>query len=146
MAFKEAVVPDVFSQEQFEQLIQQIESEAMDEMLMAGPPEAMPMAPPVAPMQTGGLVPGNGDGMADDILVTADAGTPQAQDVAIGSGEFVVAADVVSGLGSGNTDRGAEVLEQLQDDVRVQRTGTPQQPPPIDLSDVLPGTYGEQYA
>ena len=98
------------------------------------------------PMQTGGLVPGNGDGMADDIVVTADQGLPHEQDIAIGSGEYVLAADVVSGLGSGNTDRGAEVLDQLQSDVRIERTGTPQQPPPIDLSDVLPETYGGRYA
>ena len=57
-----------------------------------------------------------------------------------------MAGDVVSGLGSGNTDAGAEVLDQLQQDVRIERTGSPQQPPPIDLSDVLPGTYGGQYA
>jgi hypothetical protein len=96
--------------------------------------------------QAGGIIPGNGDAMADNIITTADAGTPDAQDIAISSGEYVLAGDVVSGLGSGNTQRGAEVLDQLQADVRMDRTGSPQQPPPIDLSDVLPGTYGEEYA
>jgi len=98
------------------------------------------------PRQAGGIIPGNGDAMADNIITTADAGTPDAQDIAISSGEYVVAGDVVSGLGSGNTSRGAEVLDQLQSDVRMDRTGSPQQPPPIDLADVLPGTYGEEYA
>ena len=122
---------------------------------MALPAEEM-MAPPAEMMrgggyipfyrQAGGIIPGNGDAMADDIITTADAGTPDAQKIAISSGEYVVAGDVVSGLGSGNTERGAEVLDQLQDDVRMDRTGSPQQPPPINLSDVLPGTYGEQYA
>ena len=98
------------------------------------------------PMQEGGLLAGQGDGMADDVLVTADAGTPEAQPVALSKGEFIVAADVVSGLGNGNTDEGAAVLEQLQADVRMERSGSPQQPAPIDLSEVLPGTYGEQYA
>ena len=97
-------------------------------------------------VQAGGLIPGNGSGMADNIITTADAGPPEAQDIAISSGEYVVAGDVVSGLCSGNTDRSAEVLDQLQDDVRIDRTGSPQQPPPIDLSQVLPGTYGDQYA
>ena len=63
--------------------------------------------------------------------------------MAISSGEYVVAGDVVSGLGSGNTSAGAEVLDQLQENVRRNRTGSPQQPPPIDLSKVLPRTYGE---
>jgi len=98
------------------------------------------------PMQAGGLIPGNGDAMADDIITTADAGTPGAQDIAISSGEYIVAGDVVSGLGSGNSQAGAEVLDQLQQDVRMERTGSPEQPPPIDLSEVLPATYGEEYA
>ena len=100
---------------------------------------------PTAPMQSGGMIPGNGDAMADDIRLVADAGTPDAQPIDISSGEFVIAGDVVSHLGSGNTDRGAEVLEQLQEDVRVNRTGTPDQAPPIQLDEVLPATYGERY-
>tara|TARA_R100001143_G_scaffold12165_1_gene13540 strand:+ start:79 stop:372 length:294 start_codon:yes stop_codon:yes gene_type:complete len=97
-------------------------------------------------MQLGGLIPGNGDAMADDIITTADEGTPDAQKIAVSSGEYVVAGDVVSGLGSGNTDAGAEVLDQLQEDVRMARTGANGQPPPIDLSGVLPATYGNRYA
>ncbi len=93
-------------------------------------------------MPSGGKIPGNGDAMADDIRLIADAGTPQAQPIDISSGEFVIAGDVVSHLGSGNTDRGAAVLEQFQKDVRVNRTGTDQQAPPIALQEVLPGTYG----
>ena len=115
----------------------------------AGPaPEEMMQAAPVPQemMQAGGMIPGNGDAMADDIITTADAGTPNAQDIAISSGEYVIAGDVVSGLGSGNTMAGAEVLNQLQEDVRAGRNGSPEQPPPIDLSEVLPGTYGDQYA
>jgi len=105
------------------------------------PPQAMRMAP-----QIGGLIPGDGDAMADNIIVTADEGLPQAQDIAVSSGEYIVAGDVVSGLGSGSTDAGADVLDQLQDDVRMDRTGSPVQPPSIDLSEVLPATYGERYA
>ena len=97
-------------------------------------------------MQEGGLLTGEGDGMADDVLVTADAGTPEAQPVALSKGEFIVAADVVSGLGNGNTDEGAAILEQMQDEVRMGRTGSPQQPPPLDLQEVLPEPYGEEYA
>ena len=141
------------------ELVQMVE--ASDE----GPRGALPMVPPSMtptapmspqgqsglriprlPMQVGGLIPGNGDAMADDIITTADAGTPTAQDIAISSGEYVVAGDVVSGLGSGNSEAGAEVLDQFQEDVRMDRTGSPVQPPPIDLSEVLPATYGQRYA
>jgi hypothetical protein len=97
-------------------------------------------------MQSGGLIAGNGDAMADDIITMADEGTPDAQKIAVSSGEYVVAGDVVSGLGSGNTDAGAEVLDQLQEDVRMSRTGASGQPPPMDLSEVLPATYGNRYA
>jgi len=116
-------------------------------MLPTAPPAMPPAMPPAAPsMQVGGLIPGNGDAMADDIITVADEGTPDAQKIAISSGEYVVAGDVVSGLGSGNTDAGAEVLDQLQEDVRMSRTGANGQPPPMDLSEVLPATYGGRYA
>ena len=145
MAFKEAVVPDIFSLQEFDQLMDQIQSDIMSRQ--QGPPVGPPMGPPAdLPMQVGGLIPGNGDAMADNIITTADEGTSDAQKIAISSGEYVVAGDVVSGLGSGNTDAGAEVLDQLQDDVRIDRTGTPQQPPPMNLSEVLPATYGDRYA
>jgi len=98
------------------------------------------------PMQTGGLIPGSGDAMADDKLGIVDAGQPSAYPIRYSSGEFIVAGDVVAGLGSGNSEAGAEVLNNLQDDVRMARNGTTEQAPPIDLSEVLPGTYGERYA
>lgn len=145
---------DAFGEEALMELVQLVGSGTMAEAPMA--PEMSPMMqpppmqpagpPPVAPMNLGGLISGNGDAMADDIITMADGGTPGEQKVAISSGEYVVAGDVVSGLGSGNTGAGAEVLDQLQQDVRMSRTGSPQQPPPIDLSEVLPRTYGEEYA
>tara|TARA_R110002020_G_scaffold317614_1_gene533258 strand:- start:377 stop:2047 length:1671 start_codon:yes stop_codon:yes gene_type:complete len=146
-------IREAFGDVEFQGLMAQLQGGGAQEMDL--PVEEM-MAPPAEMMrgggyipfyrQAGGIIPGNGDAMADDIITTADAGSPDAQDIAISSGEYVVAGDVVSGLGSGNTERGAEVLDQLQDDVRMDRTGSPQQPPPINLSDVLPGTYGEEYA
>tara|TARA_R110002153_G_scaffold125423_2_gene272477 strand:+ start:416 stop:1132 length:717 start_codon:yes stop_codon:yes gene_type:complete len=124
---------EAFPEDQFAQLMAELQG--MQQQMAA------PM-----PRQLGGIVPGNGDAMADNIVTTADAGTPSAQPVAISSGEYVVAGDVVSGLGSGNTQRGAAVLDDLQDNVRMDRTGSSQQPPPIDLSGVLPKTYGNDYA
>ena len=100
---------------------------------------------PVA-RQQGGLVPGAGDAMRDNLLGVVDHGQDNAYPIKFSSGEFVVAGDVVAGLGSGNTNAGAEVLNNLQDDVRMARNGTTEQAPPIDLSEVLPGTYGGKYA
>jgi len=63
------------------------------------------------------------DGMADTIPATIDGKDP----AALAGGEFVVAADVVSGLGNGNSDAGAKELYKLMDRVRQARTGTTQQ-------------------
>jgi len=99
-------------------------------------------------MQAGGLINGGGgDAMSDDIYVNAEMeANGQTQPIAVSSGEYIVPGDVVSHLGSGNTEGGADVMDQFIEDVRVQRTGTPVQPDPIDLSDVLPDTYGDRYA
>ena len=37
-------------------------------------------------------------------------------------GEHIVAADVVSGLGDGNSDAGADVLDEMMENVRAART------------------------
>ena len=63
------------------------------------------------------------DGMADTIPATIDNKDP----AALSGGEFVVAADVVSGLGNGNSDAGAKELYNMMDRVRKARTGTTQQ-------------------
>ena len=63
------------------------------------------------------------DGMADTIPATIDNKDP----AALSGGEFVVAADVVSGLGNGNSDAGARELYNMMDRVRKARTGTIQQ-------------------
>ena len=96
----------------------------------------------------GGLINGGGgDAMADDIFVDAEMGSNgERQTIAVSAGEYIIPGDVVGHLGSGATGGGANVLDQFVEDVRIDRTGSPEQPGPIDLSDVLPGTYGERYA
>ena len=96
----------------------------------------------------GGLINGGGgDAMADDIFVDAEMGSNgEKQTIAVSAGEYIIPGDVVGHLGSGATGGGANVLDQFVEDVRINRTGSPEQPGPIDLSDVLPGTYGERYA
>ena len=81
-----------------------------------------------------GTVRGAGDGMDD--LVPASMGE---QDVLLSEGEFVVPADVVSGIGNGSTDAGAERLYGMLDRVREMRNGgSTKQPPQIRAMDALP--------
>ena len=75
----------------------------------------------------GGPVP-VGDGMSDSVPANIDGVEP----VALSEGEFVVPADVVSGLGNGSTNAGAQRLNELMSNVRQSRTGTTNQAPPIN--------------
>jgi hypothetical protein len=74
-----------------------------------------------------GRVRGAGGGMDD--LVPGDI--EGRQKVRLADGEFVVPADVVSGLGDGSTDHGVRKLHGLMDKVRQQRTGMNAQPKSI---------------
>jgi hypothetical protein len=51
--------------------------------------------------------------------------------VAVSPGEYIVPADVVSGLGDGSSKSGADILDELNQAVRMARTGTTQQPRPL---------------
>jgi hypothetical protein len=74
------------------------------------------------------------DGMADKIPASIDGKDP----AALSGGEFVVPADVVSGMGNGNSDAGAKNLYAMMDRVRQARTGTTKQAPAIDPDKMLP--------
>jgi len=82
-----------------------------------------------------GMVKGMGDGMDDMIPASM---TDSDQDVLLSDGEFVVPADVVSGLGNGSSDAGADKLEDMMDRVRELRTGGRTQPPDIPDEMMLP--------
>ena len=82
-----------------------------------------------------GMVEGPGDGMDDFVPAAMDDGS---QDVLLSDGEFVVPADVVSGLGNGSTDAGAEELYDMMDRVRQERTGTTEQPDQVKVGGLLP--------
>ena len=90
---------------------------------VAGNPEA----------QTEGIISGTGGGMDDEIMGVIG----EQQDIAVSPGEYIVAADVLSGLGDGDTNAGADVMDQVAANVRAARTGG-RQPAPIDLSKVMP--------
>ena len=73
------------------------------------------------------------DGMADQIPATIDNNQP----AALSDGEFVVPADVVSHLGNGNSNAGAEQLYGMMDKIRKARTGSTKQGRQIDANKFL---------
>jgi hypothetical protein len=83
---------------------------------------------------TEGMIEGIGDGMDDMIPATLEG----EQDVVLSDGEFIVPADVVSGLGNGSTDAGAKSLYEMMDRVREMRTGMSDQPDQVPQDMMLP--------
>jgi hypothetical protein len=77
----------------------------------------------VAPQGQGYYLGGPTDGMADQIPATIDNKQP----AALSDGEFVIPADVVSHLGNGNSNSGAEQLYGMMDRIRKARTGSTEQ-------------------
>lgn len=77
--------------------------------------------------QNGGMVQGAGGGL-DDLVPGSIEGR---QDVRLADSEFVVPADVVSGLGDGSSEHGARKLHEMMSRVRRERTGTDRQPGPV---------------
>lgn len=82
----------------------------------------------------GKLVTGDGDGMSDDIRANINGD----QEARLADGEFVIPADVVSHLGNGSTDAGADRLYSMMDRIRKARTGRTQQAPEVDADKYLP--------
>lgn len=74
------------------------------------------------------------DGMADKIPAKIE-GKQQAK---LSHGEFVVPADIVSALGSGNSSAGAKVLYDMMDRVRQHAHGTKKQIKPANPKKTLP--------
>ena len=70
------------------------------------------------------------DGMSDSIPGNIDG----MEEVALSEGEYVVPADVVSGMGNGDTDSGAQRMREMIEMVRSARTGGVEQPPAVDPS------------
>jgi hypothetical protein len=77
---------------------------------------------------------GDTDGMADEIPANIDGKQP----AKLSDGEFVVPADVVSHLGNGNSEAGAQRLYEMMDRIRKARTGTTKQGRQINPNKLLP--------
>ena len=84
--------------------------------------------------QTEGQVEGNGDGMSDEVYGDIE----DQQEVALSKDEFIVPADVVSGLGNGSSNAGASKLYEMMERVRMARTGKKTQPKEIEAEEFLP--------
>jgi hypothetical protein len=82
----------------------------------------------------GRMLKGPGDGMSDSIPASI-AGKQPAR---LARDEFVVPADVVSGLGNGSSDAGAKHLYAMMDRVRQARTGSKKQGKEINARRFVP--------
>lgn len=85
-------------------------------------------------MARGRYLQGPGDGMSDSIPANIDG----KQEARLATGEFVVPADVVSGLGNGDSTSGAKQLHTMMDRVRMDRTGTKKQGKQINPRKLMP--------
>jgi hypothetical protein len=85
---------------------------------------------------------GSTDGMADEIPSSIDGEQP----AALSHGEFVVPADVVSHLGNGNSEAGAEKLYEMMARIRQARTGTTEQGKEINPDEFTMGGLASAYA
>jgi len=80
-----------------------------------------------------GRVPGRSDGMEDDqYYAIRESGGPVEGLLAVSPKEYVVPADVMSILGNGNPDAGADAMDQFSKNVRVEAYGTPNQQKELD--------------
>ena len=110
----------------------------------------VPAAPEEVKAAQGGLMglaqgrylQGETDGMADEI----PAQIGEDQPAALSHGEFVIPADVVSHLGNGNSDAGAQKLYDMMDKIREARTGTKEQGKEINPDSFMPGGLAKAYA
>jgi len=88
----------------------------------------------LASMDNGYYLGGKTDGMADDVPARIDGN----QEARLSDGEFVIPADVVSHLGNGNSDAGADQLHSMMSGVRQARTGNPEQGKQINPQQFMP--------
>jgi len=122
-------LPEDESQMVINEFIEQFGPEAFTQLRDRVLTEIVPNA------QTQGEIVGAGGGMDD--MIPGMIGDQQR--VAVSPGEYIVPADVVSGIGDGSTDAGVSELDQMLDRVREERTGMTRQPPKLaSAGGVLP--------
>jgi len=80
----------------------------------------------------GRFIEGAGDGLSDSIPANIDG----QQEARLSDGEFVVPADVVSGIGNGSSDAGSAKLFDMMAKIRKRRTGGTAQPEGVKPTDM----------
>jgi hypothetical protein len=79
-----------------------------------------------------GIVEGEGHGMEDNIRMPIKKGTEQVGTLAVSPSEYVVDSYTMAALGNGNPDAGADVMDEVVEDVREKAYGTREQPNEIN--------------
>lgn len=79
-----------------------------------------------------GMVPGEGHGMQDNIRMPITKGPQQVGTLAVSPSEYVVDSYTMAALGNGNPDAGANVMDQVVENVRERAYGTREQPNEIN--------------
>ena len=75
-----------------------------------------------------GPVPGDGHGMQDNVMMPIKEGEEQVATLAVSPTEYVVDSYTMAALGNGNPTEGAEVMDEVVENVRQKAYGTNQQP------------------
>ena len=75
-----------------------------------------------------GRVRGDGHGMEDNVFMPIRDGREQVGTLAVSPKEYVVDAYTMSALGNGNPDEGANVMDEVVENIREQAYGTERQP------------------
>ena len=79
-----------------------------------------------------GPVPGDGHGMEDNVYMPIKEGEQQVATLAVSPTEYVVDSYTMAALGNGNPDEGAEVMDEVIENVREKAYGTSKQPNEIN--------------
>jgi len=87
---------------------------------------------PTDTFSPGRFIEGAGDGLSDSIPANIEG----QQEARLSDGEFVVPADVVSGIGNGSSDAGSAKLFDMMSKIRKRRTGGTRQPDGVRPSDM----------
>jgi len=79
-----------------------------------------------------GMVEGEGHGMEDNIRIPIKEEGEQTGVLAVSPKEYVVDAYTMSALGNGNPDEGADIMDEVVENIREEAYGTREQPNEID--------------
>jgi hypothetical protein len=79
-----------------------------------------------------GMVEGEGHGMEDNVRMPIKEGTEQVGTLAVSPSEYVVDSYTMAALGNGNAEAGADVMDQVVENVRQRAYGSREQPNEIN--------------